>query len=75
MLVIIFCIYIVLQQVYSVDIITTIAGTGFNGFSGDNGAAISATFQVPSGISVDATGTTVDFISEFPYLFLQLFFL
>ena len=65
MLVTIFCIYIVLQQVYSIDIINTIAGTGTNGFSGDNGAAISATFQTPSGISVDATGTTVDFISGF----------
>ena len=44
MLVTIFCIYIVLQQVYSIDIINTIAGTGTYGFSGDNGAAISATF-------------------------------
>ena len=38
------------------DIITTIAGTGSTTYSGDNGAATSATLYTPFGISVDTTG-------------------
>ncbi len=41
----------------STDIITTIAGTGSQSFSGDGGAATSATLCLPIGVSVDATGT------------------
>lgn len=37
-------------------IITTIAGTGSIGYSGDGGAASSATFNSPIGIDVDAAG-------------------
>ncbi len=37
-------------------IITTIAGTGEKGFSGDGGAAIKAKLSHPSGISMDAHG-------------------
>lgn len=37
-------------------IITTIAGTGVNGFSGDNGPALSASFDSPVGICIDAAG-------------------
>jgi uncharacterized protein (TIGR03437 family) len=37
-------------------VITTIAGTGADGFSGDGGAAISATLNLPRAISLDAAG-------------------
>ncbi len=37
-------------------VITTIAGTGSTGFSGDNGAATSATFTYPIGIALDSSG-------------------
>ncbi len=40
----------------STGIISTIAGTGAASFSGDNGAAISATLNGPSGITVDSSG-------------------
>jgi hypothetical protein len=36
--------------------ISTIAGTGTYSYSGDGGAATSATFQNPAGLSVDASG-------------------
>jgi len=38
-------------------IITTIAGTGDSGFSGDGAAATAAKLKSPSGITVDAAGT------------------
>ena len=37
-------------------IITTIAGTGAEGFSGDEGDAMSATLHGPNGIGLDASG-------------------
>ncbi len=37
-------------------IITTIAGTGTSSFSGDNGAATSATLWAPVGVAVDTLG-------------------
>jgi uncharacterized protein (TIGR03437 family) len=37
-------------------LITTIAGTGQAGFSGDGGPAINARFQFPQGVSVDGQG-------------------
>ena len=40
----------------STGIITTIAGTGFSSYSGDNGAATSATLNYPHGVAVDASG-------------------
>ena len=40
----------------STGIITTIAGTGGCCYSGDNGAAISATMYSPLGVAVDASG-------------------
>ena len=40
----------------STAIITTIAGTGSTTFSGDNGAATSATLYYPWGVTVDASG-------------------
>jgi hypothetical protein len=40
----------------STGIITTVAGTGASGFSGDTGAATSATLDQPMGITVDTGG-------------------
>ena len=40
----------------STGIITTIAGTGTASYSGDNGAATSATLYWPVGVAVDASG-------------------
>ena len=40
----------------STGIITTIAGTGSTSYSGDNGAATSATLYYPAGIALDASG-------------------
>ena len=46
----------VLKLVCSLDIITLIAGTGSTTFSGNNGAATSATLYFPYGITLDASG-------------------
>ena len=40
----------------STGIITLIAGTGTSSYSGDNGAATSATLYNPYGAAVDASG-------------------
>ena len=40
----------------STGIITTIAGTGSTSYSGDDGAATSATLRNPTGVAVDASG-------------------
>ena len=40
----------------STGIITTIAGTGSASYSGDNGAATSATLCYPEGVALDASG-------------------
>ena len=40
----------------STGIITTIAGTGSTTYSGDNGAATSATLYGPVGVALDASG-------------------
>lgn len=37
-------------------IITTLAGTGAQGFSGDGGPAVAARLQLPRGVAVDASG-------------------
>ena len=49
-------VFILLQSVRCQDIITTIAGTGTASYSGDNGAATSATLQYPWGVALDASG-------------------
>ena len=41
----------------STGIITTIAGTGIQSYSGDNGQATAATLYNPVGVSLDASGT------------------
>ena len=48
--------YMLLCLVCCQDIITTIAGTGTASYSGDNGAATSATLYYPSGVALDASG-------------------
>ncbi len=40
----------------STGIITTIAGTGTSSFSGDGGAATSATLYYPKGVILDTSG-------------------
>src|SRR5207302_590405 len=38
------------------DVITTVAGNGTQGFSGDGGAATSASLYFPSGVALDGSG-------------------
>ncbi len=44
------------KVVLSTGIITTVAGTGIGGFSGDGGAATSAQLNFPTAVTVDAAG-------------------
>ncbi len=44
-------------------IITTIAGTGVAGYSGDNGPATSATMNAPRGIALDTAGNATCFLA------------
>ncbi len=41
---------------HSISVISTIAGTGSNSYSGDNGQATSATINTPTGIAIDSSG-------------------
>ena len=41
----------------STGIISTVAGTGASSYSGDGGAATSATLYGPAGIALDASGS------------------
>ncbi len=52
--------------VYAAGIITTVAGTGTSGYSGDEGAATSAQFMSTYGIALDAAGNLyiVDFYNH-----------
>ena len=43
----------------SSGVITTVAGNGVQGFSGDGGAGTSASLRLPSGVAVDATGSVL----------------
>ncbi len=45
-----------IRKVDTNGIITTVAGTGSAGFSGDGGAATSATLNTPRNIAIDASG-------------------
>jgi uncharacterized protein YjdB len=45
-----------IRKVNTSGIISTFAGNGSYGFSGDGGAATSATFNYPSSVAVDASG-------------------
>jgi sugar lactone lactonase YvrE len=56
------------QRIRKVDtkgIITTVAGNGAQGYSGDNGPATSATFYGPIGIALDARGNL--YIADLAY--------
>jgi Bacterial Ig-like domain (group 3)/NHL repeat len=44
-------------RLISGGIISTIAGTAFQGNAGDGGPAVTATLDVPTGVMVDSTGT------------------
>jgi NHL repeat len=48
-----------IRKVSTSGIITTIAGNGTQGFSGDGGLAASAQLQYPRGVTVDATGNLI----------------
>jgi len=52
-----------IRKVDSAGIITTIAGNGSSGYSGDGGLAINASLFSPRGISVDGTGNL--YISDY----------
>jgi uncharacterized protein (TIGR03437 family) len=45
-----------IREVTPQGTITTVAGNGMQGFSGDGGTAISAQLNYPSGVAVDASG-------------------
>ena len=45
-----------IRKVSTIGVITTVAGNGTYGYSGDGGSAISAQFAYPSGVAVDASG-------------------
>ena len=46
----------------STGVISTIAGTGTGSYSGDNGAATSATIQYATAVAVDSSGRQLHFI-------------
>lgn len=49
----------------STGIITTIAGTGSSGYSGDDGLATAATFNNPFGVTLDSAGFIFYFFNMF----------
>lgn len=53
-----------LRRINTSGVISTIAGTGTQGFSGDGGAATSAQIGTPNGVTVDAGGN-VFFVDSF----------
>lgn len=45
-----------IRKIDATGIISTVAGNGLAGFSGDGGSALSASFNFPLGVALDATG-------------------
>ena len=73
-------VFMLLRLVCCEDIITTIAGTGTASYSGDNGAATSATLKYPFGVAVDASGRILYYCPLHGYtvssaMFDEIFFL
>ena len=56
----------------STDVISTIAGTGAGGYSGDNGDATSAALYNPYGIALDASGMILRIPSLIHYFYYTL---
>jgi sugar lactone lactonase YvrE len=54
---------LVIREVSTTGIITTVAGNGTEGHSGNGGAATNATLEPPTGVAVDATGNL--FIADY----------
>ncbi|WP_367156177.1 PKD domain-containing protein [Methylomonas sp. HYX-M1] len=48
-----------IRQIDATGIISTVAGTGSNGYSGDGGLATSAKLNIPNGMSIDPLGNLV----------------
>ncbi|MES2592764.1 MAG: T9SS type A sorting domain-containing protein [Bacteroidota bacterium] len=46
----------IIRKINTLGIITTVAGTGVAGFSGDGGAATAATLNSPANMAIDAAG-------------------
>ncbi len=64
---------VIRKVVVLTGIISTIAGTGSNGFSGDGGQATAATFRDPDGLAVDSSG--IPFLSALLLLIFYFFLL
>lgn len=56
----------VVRKVDTKGIITTVAGNGVQGFSGDNGPATAASLNAPACVSLDASGNL--FIADGPHI-------
>ncbi|MDM8567761.1 beta-propeller fold lactonase family protein [Candidatus Halobeggiatoa sp. HSG11] len=52
-----FLLLICISQVQAAEIINTVAGDGIQQFGGDNGNAINASLNQPSGVAIDKAGT------------------
>ncbi len=48
--------------------ISTLAGTGSTGYSGDNGQATSAALYNPWGVALDSAGIPIVYIVEFLFI-------
>ena len=60
--------YRVRKVTVSTGIITTYAGSGTAGYSGDNGPATSAALCYPWGLALDSTGTDSEYTPQYcPY--------
>ncbi len=55
-IILLFVLLLTITNCVDIDIITTIAGSNTQGYSGDNGAATAAGLYNPCGVRVDTTG-------------------